>query len=30
LKGSSHEEGFLKAKAVIIRHDNALKEEGGK
>lgn len=24
LKGSSHEKGFLKAKAVIIEHDNAI------
>ena len=29
LKGSSHEKGFLEAKAVIIKHDNALKKEGG-
>ena len=29
LKGSSHEKGFLKAKAVIIKHDNDLKEKEG-
>jgi hypothetical protein len=29
LKGSSHEKGFLKSKAVIIKHDNALKEKNG-
>jgi len=29
LKGSSHEKGFLKAKAVIIKHDNALKGKDG-
>jgi len=30
IKGSSYEKGFLKAKAVIIQHNNALKhkEEG--
>lgn len=27
LKGSSHEKGFLKSKAVIIEHDNALRRE---
>lgn len=28
LKGSSHEKGFLKSKAVIIEHDNALRKDG--
>ncbi len=27
IKGSSHEKGFLKAKAIIIQHDNALKQK---
>ena len=27
LKGSSHEKGFIKAKTVIIRHNNTLKEK---
>ena len=29
LKGSSHEKGFLKAKAVIIEHDNRLRKGEG-